>query len=94
MKYNSDRILVYILVYCHEIVTTPRPRPHVREPHYTVSSHRNPNPFWPETRPPTVTSARKPTNFAPKQPASLRSQDSQTDNATPKQPAPVINQSS
>ena len=70
------------------------PPPHVRKPHITVSSHRNPNPYWPEARPPTVTPACKPTNIAPKQPTSLRSQDSQTDNTTPKQPTPVINQSS
>ena len=39
----------------------------------TVTSPRNPNPYWPEARPPTVTSARKPTNIAPKQPTFLRS---------------------
>ena len=70
------------------------PPPHVRKPHFTVSSHSNPNPYWPEARPPTVTPASKPTNIAPKQPTSLRSQDSQTDITTPKQPTPVINQSS
>ena len=70
------------------------PPPHIRKPHFTVYSHRNPNPYWPEARPPTVTSARKPTNIAPKQPTFLRSQDSQTDNTTTKQPTPVINQSS
>ena len=70
------------------------PPPHVRKPFITVTSPRNPNPYWPEARPPTVTSARKPTNIAPKQPTFLRSQDSQTDNTTTKQPNPVINQSS
>ena len=70
------------------------PPPHIRKPHITVYSHRNPNPYWPEARPPTDTSSRKPTNIAPKQPTSLRSQDSQTDNTTPKQLTPVINQSS
>ena len=70
------------------------PPPHIRKSHITVYSHRNPNPYWPEARPPTITSARKPTNIAPKQPTSLRSQDSQTDNTTTKQPTPVINQSS
>ena len=49
------------------------PPPHVRKPHITVSSRRNPNPYWPEARPPTVTPARKPTNIAPKQPTSVRS---------------------
>ena len=70
------------------------PPPHVRKPFITVASPRNPNPYWPEARPPTVTPASKPTNIAPKQPTSLRSQDSQTDITTPKQPTPVINQSS
>ena len=70
------------------------PPPHVRKPFITVTSPRNPNPYWPEARPPTVTPASKPTNIAPKQPTSLRSQDSQTDITTPKQPTPVINQSS
>ena len=70
------------------------PPPHVRKPFITVTSPRNPNPYWPEARPPTVTPASKPTNIAPKQPTSLRSQDSQTDISTPKQPTPVINQSS
>ena len=70
------------------------PPPHFRKPLITVTSHRNPNPYWPETRPPAVTSARKHTKIAPKQPTSLRSEDSQIDNTTPKQPAPVINQSS
>ena len=62
------------------------PPPHVRKPFITVTSPRNPNPYWPEARPPTVTSARKPTF--------LCSQDSQTDNTITKQPNPVINQSS
>ena len=69
-------------------------KPVVRKPFITVASLRNPNPYWPEARPPTVTPASKPTNIAPKQPTSLRSQDSQTDITTPKQPTPVINQSS
>ena len=78
----------------HLMALKTTPPPHIRKPHITVYSHRNPNPYWPEARPPTVTSARKPTNIAPKQPTSLRCQDSQSDNTTSKQPTPVINQSS
>ena len=70
------------------------PAPFLHAPFHVTAPH-NPNPYWPDARPPKDTLVRKPTNIAPKQPTSLRRQDSQTDNTTThKQLTSLCNQNS